>query len=424
MKYIRNILGKELFKVSSLNGISLLFKVVFGFITSKVIAVFVGPSGMALVGNLRNFITSIENFGMLGFQNGIIKYVSEYENDEIRLKKLLSTTVISILTATIVLSALLFFFSTYLNNEIFGINFHYRSIFIAFAVSLPWYMASLFLVSVLNGFGAFRKVIRINIYGNLLGLILSLLLIYYYHTLGALLSVILAPSLLFFITIFYVNSTVAFLKLISLSTFDFSMVKNLSEFSLMALVSSVFGPLIYLLIRNNVIETLGIEKAGYWEAMYRISSYYMLFLATILTVYFLPMLSKASNNKDTKSIFWSYYKGIIPLFTFGLVILYCLKDFLIPIILTKAFQPVSTLFFWQLVGDFFKALSLILGYQFFAKKLTKAFIFFELLSLLVLWLTSNYFITVYDIQGVVIAHAVTYFIYLIALLLYFKKCIF
>ena len=150
----------------------------------------------------------------------------------------------------------------------------------------------------------------------------------------------------------------------------------------------------------------------------------MLFLATILTVYFLPMLSKASNNKDTKSIFWSYYKGIIPLFTFGLVILYCLKDFLIPIILTKAFQPVSTLFFWQLVGDFFKALSLILGYQFFAKKLTKAFIFFELLSLLVLWLTSNYFITVYDIQGVVIAHAVTYFIYLIALLLYFKKCIF
>lgn len=424
MKHIKNILGKELFKVSSLNGISLLFKVVFGFITSKVIAVFVGPSGMALVGNLRNFITSIENFGMLGFQNGIIKYVSEYENDEIRLKKLLSTTFISILTATIVLSALLFFFSTYLNNEIFGINFHYRSIFIAFAVSLPWYMASLFLVSVLNGFGAFRKVIRINIYGNLLGLILSLLLIYYYHTLGALLSVILAPSLLFFITIFYVNSTVAFLKLISLSTFDFSIVKNLSEFSLMALVSSVFGPLIYLLIRNNVIETLGIEKAGYWEAMCRISSYYILFLTTILTVYFLPKLSRATNNNETKKIIWSYFKGIIPIFTFGLITLYLLKDFLIPIILTKAFVPVSDLFFWQITGDLLKALSLILGYQFFAKKLTTAFIVFELFSLLVLWLSSNYFITVYDIQGIVIAHTVTYTIYVIALLIYFRKIVF
>ncbi len=199
------MLGKELFKASSLNGISVLIKIAAGFATSKVIAVFVGPSGMALVGNLRNFITSVENFGMLGFQNGIIKYVSEYENDEIRLKRLLSTIFISILAATLLLSCLLFFFSTHLNNEIFGFNFRYKSIFIAFALSFPWYMASLFLVTVLNGFGAFRNVIRINIYGNLLGLSLSLLLIYYYHTLGALLSVILAPSLLFFIAVFHVN---------------------------------------------------------------------------------------------------------------------------------------------------------------------------------------------------------------------------
>jgi len=377
-----------------------------------------------LVGNLRNFITTIENFGMLGFQNGIIKYVAEYENDEVKLKKFLSTIIISIILATIVLSGFLFFFSSYLNKEVLRSKFHFRSIFIAFSMSLPFYIASLLLVSVLNGFGAFKKVIRINIYGNILGLFLSLLLIYYYHTYGALLSIILTPSLLFFITVTQISSKFSISKNISFNSFDFSVLKNLSEYSLMALVSCVFGPLAYLSIRNNIIVTLGLEKAGYWEAMYRISSYYMLFLATILTVYFLPMLSKASDNKDTKNIFWSYYKGIIPIFTFGLIILYLLKDFLIPIILTKSFLAVSTLFFWQLIGDFFKALSLILGYQFFAKKLTRAFIFFELLSLLVLWLTSNFFIIVYDIQGVVIAHAVTYFIYLTVLLVYFRKSVF
>jgi PST family polysaccharide transporter len=37
--------------------------------------------------------------------------------------------------------------------------------------------------------------------------------------------------------------------------------------------------------------------------------------------------------------------------------------------------------FWQLVGDVLKVASLILGYQFFAKKLTVAFIVTELLSL-------------------------------------------
>ena len=99
-----------MFKVGSLNTISVLIKISIGFITSKVIAVFVGPSGMAFVGNLRNFITSIESIGMLGFQNGIVKYVSEYENDEIRLKKLLSTMVISIMVTTLIISCFLFFF--------------------------------------------------------------------------------------------------------------------------------------------------------------------------------------------------------------------------------------------------------------------------------------------------------------------------
>lgn len=424
MNLINKLLNKELFKVASLNSLSVLIKICVGFITSKFIAVFVGPSGMALVGNLRNFITTVENIGMLGFQNGIIKYVSEQENNQDKLKKLLSTIVISIVVTTLLLSGFLCFFSTYLNNQIFGNQFQYKSLFIAFALCLPWYMASLFLVCVLNGFGAFKKVIRINIYGNLLGLIISLLLMYYYHTLGALFSIILAPSVLFFVTVLHFNYRCGFSKIISFKSFDFSIIRSLSEYSLMALVSSVMGPLVYLSIRSTVIRNLGIEAAGYWEAMSRISSYYLLFLATILTVYFLPKLSKATNNTETNTIFWSYYKGVIPVFTFGLIVLFCIKDFLIPVIFTKAFAPVSALFFWQLVGDVFKALSLILGYQFFAKKLTKAFIISELVSLFVLYLSSIMLMPLYGIQGVVMAYAFTYFFYLAALSFYFRKCLF
>jgi len=421
LNFFKNIVGKELFRVSSLNSISVLIKIVVGFVSSKMLAVFVGPSGLALVGNLRNFITSIESFGTLGFQNGIIKYVAEYENDDVKLKKLLSTIVISIVFAVLVISSFLYFFSSYLNDEIFGSNFQYKSTFTVFALSLPWYVASIFLVSVLNGLGDFKKVIRISILGNIIGLFLSLILIYYYQTLGALLSVIFAPSFLFFIALFHINSKLSIFRNVSFTSFDFSIIKNLSQYSLMALVSSVFGPLLFLSIRNSIIEKLGIEKAGYWEAMSRISSYYMLFLGTILTVYFLPKLSKAKGNKETKIIFWTYFKGIFPFFAIGLLVLYVLKDYIIPIIFTREFAPISDLFFWQLIGDLLKALSLILGYQFFAKKMTKAFIFFELFSLSVLWFSSNYLIKIYDIEGIVMAHALTYAIYLIVLLIYFRK---
>lgn len=410
-----------MFKVTSLNSLSVLIKISIGFITSKVIAVFIGPSGMALVGNLRNFITSVENIGMLGFQNGIIKYVAEYENNKLQLRKLLSTIVISIVIATLVLSGIFYFFSSYLNGKIFNGQFQYKSIFIVFALCLPWYIASLFLISVLNGLGDFKKVIRITIYGNILGLVLSLVLIYYYHTFGTLLSVILAPSLLFFMVVFQIKSIFSIPKMVSLNLFDFSIIKNLSEYSLMALVSSVLGPLVYIAIRNTIIEKLGIENAGYCEGMSRISSYYMLFLTTILTVYFLPKLSKAESNKETNKIFWSYFKGVIPVFVVGLIVLYSLKDFLIPILFTKSFTPVTGLFFWQLVGDVFKALSLILGYQFFAKKLTIAFIITELLSLSILYISSIMLIPLYGIQGVVMAYTLTYFLYFLVLSFYFRK---
>jgi len=254
-------------------------------------------------------------------------------------------------------------------------------------------------------------------------LLLSVALIYYYHEFGALLSVIIAPSILFFITLFFVNSKLSFLN-ISLNYFDFTIIKNLSEYSLMALVSALLGPLVSLLIRNNIIQQLGYDNAGYWEAMLRISSYYFLFLSTILTVYFLPKLAKSVHVEETKNIFCSYFKGILPIFVFGLIVLFFARDFLIPLLFTKSFQPVSSLFFWQLIGDVLKAASLILGYQFFAKKLTKAFIITELFSLTVLWVSSTYFISVFGIKGIVIAHTITYFVYFLTLLFYFRKSIF
>jgi PST family polysaccharide transporter len=192
----------------------------------------------------------------------------------------------------------------------------------------------------------------------------------------------------------------------------------------MALVSAVVGPIVFLSLRNTIIHRLSYEAAGYWEALTRISSYYFLFLSTILTVYYLPKLSKSESNVATKALFWSYFKGIVPFFLIGLLVLYVLRGYLIPVLFTDAFLPVSELFFWQFIGDAFKAMALILGYQFFAKKLTKAFVVTEIFSFAVLWLSGQYLVSVFGIEGIAMANAVTYGLYLITLLVYFRKQLF
>ncbi|EJG03264.1 lipopolysaccharide biosynthesis protein WzxE [Flavobacterium sp. F52] len=413
-----------MFKITSLNSLSVALKIGIGLITSKILAVFVGPSGMALVGNLRNFLTSLENIATLGFQNGIVKYTAESEKSRIELQKIISTVFIALIGVAILLSIILFCSASYWNEKIFGDNTEYLIVFKTLSFVLPTYGLSIFFIAVINGLGKFKKVISINIIGNIVGLLTSVFLILQFKTIGALIATIIAPALLFFITFYLVQKEIQIFQFIKLDVFDFKVLRNLSAYSLMTLVSSVFGPFVFLAIRNNIIQDLGIEQAGYWETMTRISSYYLMFVSAILSVYFLPKLSKAQNNQETKTIFFQYYKYILPVFVLALAVLYFSRFFVIQLLFTKEFLPVTDLFFWQLLGDVFKVCALILGYQFFAKRKTSAFIITELFSLSVFYTASLYFIEVFQIEGVVIACVFQNACYFIVLGIYFRKSLF
>ncbi|OOV12337.1 hypothetical protein [Flavobacterium sp. LM4] len=184
------------------------------------------------------------------------------------------------------------------------------------------------------------------------------------------------------------------------------------------------GSLVYLVIRKNIIEVVGLEQAGFWETMTRISTYYMMFITTILSVYFFPKLSIAKNNKETQNIFRTFYKNILPLFVLAVTVIYFARFFIIKLLFTPDFLPVTTLFFWQLTGDILKSAALVLGFQFFAKKMTKAFILSEIASLAVLYFLSHYFVVIFGIQGIVMAQALDNFIYLLWLAVYFRKSLF
>lgn len=424
MNFIGKITQTNLFKITSLNSLSVILKLFIGLITSKIIAVFVGPSGLALLGNFRNFVGSFETISTLGFQNGIVKYVAETGKKEAELKKYVSTIFISIAFVSLFLSGLLFFLADYWNELIFGSNFKYGFVFEIFAFALPWYALSLVLVAILNGLGRFKNVIYITIIGNCIGLLVSVLFIYQYQTVGALLSIILTPSLLFILSFYFISKELSILNCVRFRFFEFQIIKNLSHYFLMAFVSGIVGSVVFLSIRKNIIATIGIQEAGYWEAITRISTYYLLFVSSILTLYFLPKLAVSKNNQETKNVFWRYYKNIFPLIVVGLTVLYFTRFLIVKILFTNEFLPVTTLFFWQLLGDMLKMASWILGYQFFAKKLTVAFIVTELFSLSVTYFSSVFLTKIFGIQGVVMAHALTYFVYLLVLSIYFRKSLF
>ncbi|GGD28247.1 LPS biosynthesis protein [Flavobacterium orientale] len=398
-----------------------MLKIGIGLITSKVLAVFVGPSGLALVGNMRNFVSLFESFATLGFQNGIIRYVASNKDDKDKLASFISTALIVLIGLAFLLSLLLFFGADFVTSLLFESGSIYSVAITVFAITLPFHSISIFLISVLNGLGKYQKVIYTTIIGNLLGLFFTVFLVTRLYTLGALLAIVITPALLFGVTLYFLNKEIKLLQLIKFQFFNWNNLNHLYSFTVMALFTAIVSPLVFLILRNYIIDTIGLSEAGYWEAMSRIATYYFMFLSTLLTVYFLPKLSEAVSIDQTKSVFQKYYKTIFPVFVLVLFVIYFLRFFIIKLLFTDEFLPVSDLFIWQLLGDLFKAASVILGYEFFAKKLTKAYLITESLSFGLLLSSSYFLIPKFGIEGVVMSHSLTYALYFLVLLVYFRK---
>ena len=393
MALISDIIKKPFVKVLSLNGISVIVRILGGLVTSKAVATYIGPSGMAIVGNLRQLLTPLEFFSTLGMQNGVVKYTAEYQKEPDKLNRMLATVFITLLSACIVLSIILYCFSGYISLWFF-FGREYSWIVKVLAYSLPWYAGSLILISILNGLGSYQRVISINIAGNILGVLLSVILMWKYQTDGALLGTVFFQAFIFIFSFYTLSGKFALLSFFKPENFDVKMLLNLASYSIMTLVPALLLPVIYVGIKNKLAADYGLDIAGFYEAINRISSFYMMFATMMITVYFFPKLSSASIVSDTRNIIWTYYKSMLPLFAVGFAVLYFLRVFTVLIILKKDFLPITDLFFWQMLGDFFKIGSMILGYQFFAKRLTTAYILTELLSFGMLYFASDFLIDI------------------------------
>lgn len=407
--------------MSFLNNVSMFIRMFTGIVTAKLIAVYVGPGGMALMGNLRNFLTSLESVSTFGFQNGIVKYVSEYRQDEKKRAQFVAVLLWAIALFSLVIGLLSLIFRGALNRYIFDEDFSFSFLFVVLAFVFPLQAFNVVFVSVINGLERFKQLMFIQVFGNLLAFVVSVVLMYLWTLNGALLSLVVGPALVGLISFFCVRKELLVMLSIADRKRNFSLLIPLFSYSLMALFSGVIGPIVYFYIRNYIMDLHGIAAAGYWEAVNRISGFYMMFITTLIAVYFLPKLAAADNKKEIRKEIRQYVWGILPFFGLGLLVVYQWRDWFIKLLMSPSFLPVSDILSWQLLGDLFKAASLILGILFYAKRMVLAFLVTEAISFLTLFISSLVLVGHFGLEGATMAHALTYFIYFFLLLFYFRN---
>lgn len=425
MKKIKDYINNNLLiKIASLNSVSIITRIFAGFITSKFIALYIGPSGLALVGNLRDFLSTLQTFSTLGFYNGVVKYVAEFKKDTLKLSQTLTTVSYSVLASSLILSVCCFFGADAINRILFTEDNDYVYIIRIIAVALPFYAINSVVLAYLNGLSKFNQIVIIQICGHVFGTLLTVLLIYNRQIHGALLAVVFSEVLLFFITLIMAWKKIDFFSLIKFELFNINKVKKLGSFSVMSLFTALVAPLVMLAIRNYIIDTQTMDDAGYWEAMNRLSSYYLMFVTSLMVLYVLPRFSEIQTHKEFRHEILELFKVILPLFALILITTYFLRHIIISLVFSKDFAPVETLFFWQLIGDFIKVVSIIIATQLLAKRMFWQYLIAEALSFATLYFASMFLIDKYGVVGATMAHVVNYLVYLILILFIFRKSLF
>ncbi|EKM0742190.1 O65 family O-antigen flippase, partial [Escherichia coli] len=389
----------NLIRTSLLSVISTFFRLLSALVINKAIATFIGPTGLALIGQFQNFTQIALVLAQGGINNGVVKYNAELISENKDITILNSTAIRISLLSSLFIGFLMAIFSNYLSDYIFN-SPNYSYVFIVFGITIFFFVINQLLLSILNGLKEIRLFIGINISQSIYSLIFTSLAILTYGLVGALIAMVTNQSIIFITVVWRLRKhPIISLRLFN-ANYDKKIANKLFKYSVMALTSILTVPLTNFILRNYIGNVIGWSQAGYWQAIWYISSMYLMVITTALNIYYLPRLSEIKDKKEIKKELLNGYVLIIPFIVLLTLGIFFLKEYIVLILFNKDFYPMLELFKWQLVGDVIKISAWLLSYIMLAKAMTKEFIITEILFSMLFVIVSLIYINVFGLIGV------------------------
>ncbi|OCH37530.1 oligosaccharide flippase family protein [Aliivibrio fischeri] len=403
-----------LIKSSILNAIAVFVKLISGFILNKIIAIYVGPAGFAQISQFQNIINIITGISITGFSSGITKYVAEYGVDDVKSTRLINTSISLVIINSILVFILLGFYGDSL-SLFFLNNLEYGYYFKLLGSTIILFCFNGIFLSIINGVSDYKAYFYVNLLNSVLTLFFMGILTYIYGLKGSLLSIVITPGLLFLFTLFiYYNKIYKHIR-----KFEFKVKRNellkLSSFLIMTISATIIGGILETLLRTLIIHNINLNTAGLWDALNKLSSYYMLFISSSLGFYFLPKMSALKERNATMIFLFKavFFTLIISSLMTGFI---CFFDiYIVKYAFSSEFYPIKDFFLLQFSTEIFRSLNWILAIYFISKASMKEYVFIQ-----VLYFILNYsfvkFLFVYDVS--LKSVIMSYFISNVILLMY------
>ncbi|WDG00260.1 O-antigen translocase [Pectobacterium carotovorum subsp. carotovorum] len=403
---------KKLLSVTFFSGLLTLAKMGSGFVIAKVVAIYTGPSGMAMLGQIQSIVTSLNGIVNAPVGSGIIRYTAEFEKEGV--EGCAPWWKASLWWLAIILSILMpigFFFARFLSDFLLN-DPNYAWIIWITVASLPIAALGTLVNSVINGYQQYRRFVILGAISTAFSCTLMITLIINFGIKGALLAAAIQSGLIGLILI----SSVLRQPWAKLSYWwgetDSSNKKRIGGYILMATTTALTAPIALIGVRNVLISNVGWEEAGQWQAVWKISEVYLGVITIALSTYYLPKLSTLKGVENIRAEINQTAKIIIPIAAIMALGVYLFRDLAINLLFTEAFRSARELFAIQLIGDIIKITSWLYAYPMLSRGATKWFVSTEIIFSLTLVSLTYVLVPLYSTQGANISYVINYTLYL------------
>lgn len=402
---LRPAVGAGLARAFGLGGSQALVRLVCGFVSIKVSAVYLGPSGLALVAQLNTFVTLCQGLLGSGLNTAVVRLGAEVRDDGARLTRLLGTAA----RLTLVLAAGL--------ALLLAVSAPWAADWLLHDGSLAWVMVLAgaavaavmvngLLVSALNGVGDMGRVVGSNVIVTVLSLAIFAAACWLWGLRGGLVGSIVTYLVALPVTAWCLAGSTRLSWPQFKGAFDASEARRIAGFYPMLLAHAVLTPLATLLVRDAAATGLTLDAAGHWQAAWRLSEVYTQIITTSVSLYFMPRLGQlAGDAPRLRAEVLRTLAAAMGVTALLALVIGLLRVTVVRWVFAPSFAPVADIMPWQLAGDVLKMGAWTLGFVLVSQLRTGWYVLLEVLVPALFYGGVVVLMPRLGVQGVSVAYA-------------------
>ena len=196
-------------KTSLYTSISAFATFISGFLIVKVVAVKIGPEGIAYLGQFQNTVAILNMLATGAISIGIIKYLSEFRRQNGKQEEVIGTALLIMICCSLFITVISLLLSGYFSKMSFK-DTSYSKVYIAYGICTIAFAFNLLFPAILNGLKKIKWLTAVNVSSSIIGVLFMLVFTFYFGISGALISSSVQALVVLLINLFIANTTSSF----------------------------------------------------------------------------------------------------------------------------------------------------------------------------------------------------------------------